>query len=124
MSWCEHRHLVLQAARVSLLLFLCAWIKVLNMALEVSSLVEVSDRISKNTTLIQGFLTTRGLPSPSFTVNSPTEFPDPENETAIELAREAILADTKTLFDLVLGPVERLKWSVWQVLTPLCYSSS
>lgn len=90
------------------------------MALEISSLVEVSDRISKNTTFIQDFLTTRELPSPSFTVKSPTEFPNPENERAIELAREAILADTKTLFDLVLGPVERLKWSVWQVLTPIC----
>lgn len=94
------------------------------MALEISSLVEVSDRISKNTTFIQNFLTTRGLPSPSFTVESSTEFPNPENERAIELAREAILSDTKTLFDLVLGPVERLKWSVWQVLTPLCYSFS
>ena len=94
------------------------------MALEVSSLVDVSDRISKNTTFIQDFLTTRGLPSPSFTVKSPTEFPNPHSERAIELAREDIFADTKTLFDLVLDPVERLKWSVWQVLTPLCYSFS
>lgn len=94
------------------------------MALEVSSLVDVSDRISKNTTFIQNFLTTKGLPSPSFTVKSPTEFPNPENERAIGLAREAILADTKTLFDLILGPVERSKWSVWQVITPLYYNFS
>ena len=84
--------------------------------MEVSSLVDVSERISKNTTFLQHFLKTRGLPTPSFNVNSPREFPNPENERAVELVREAILADTKLLFDLVIGPVERLQWGVWQVI--------
>ena len=86
------------------------------MALEISSLVDVSERISKNTAFLQHFLTTRGLPTPSFKVGTPTEFPNPENERAVELTREAILADTRVLFDLVIGPIERLKWTVWQVL--------
>ena len=85
------------------------------MATEISSLVDVSERISKNTAFLQHFLSTRGLPTPSFEVDTPREFPNPDNERAVELVREAILADTKTLFDLVIGPVERLKWGVWQV---------
>lgn len=85
------------------------------MALEVSSLVDISDRISKNTAYLQHFLTTRGLPTPSFKPDSDKEFPNPENEKSVDLVREGILADTRALFDLVLGPVDRLKWSVWQV---------
>ena len=86
------------------------------MALDISSLVDVSDRISKNTAFLQHFLTIRGLPTPSFNVDTPKEFPNPENERAVELVRESLLADTKVLFDLVLGPVDRLKWGVWQVI--------
>ena len=84
--------------------------------MDISSLVDVSERISKNTAFLQHFLTTRGLPTPSFNIDTPREFPNPDNERAVELVRERILADTKTLFDLVIGPVERLKWGVWQVL--------
>ena len=86
------------------------------MALDIASLVEVSDRISKNTAYLQHFLTTRGLPTPSFNVDTPTEFPNPDKERTVELVQEAVLADTRALFDLVIGPTDSLKWKVWQVI--------
>ena len=93
------------------------------MPLDVASLCDVSDRISKNTAYLQTFLSTRGLPTPSFEVNTPKEFPNPDNERTVDIVRESILADTKALFDLVLGPVDRLKWAVWQVFWPFLWKS-
>ena len=88
------------------------------MALDIASLVDISTRISKNTEFLQHFLETRKLPTPSFNIDTPKEFPNPDNERSVELVREAVLADTRTLFDLVLGPVDRLQWAVWQVIGP------
>ncbi|KAI4159295.1 MAG: hypothetical protein LQ342_006699 [Letrouitia transgressa] len=85
-------------------------------ALEISNLVDISERISSNTKFLQHFLKTNNLPTPSFQVDTPTEFPNPENERTVDLIREKLLADTRSLFDLVIGPVDRLKWAVWQMI--------
>lgn len=96
-------------------------------ALEICSLVDISERISSNTKFLQHFLKTNNLPTPSFQVDTPTEFPNPENERTVDLIRETLLADTRSLFDLIIGPVDRLKWAVWQVnrfmMNPLALSS-
>ena len=86
---------------------------------ETQDLTEVAVRISKNAAFLKGFLDVRGLPQPSFTTDTASEFPNPKNEPTIQIARELILEDTKTLFDLVLGPVERLKWTIWPVFRPM-----
>ncbi|KAI4211975.1 MAG: hypothetical protein LQ351_005315 [Letrouitia transgressa] len=85
-------------------------------ALEICSLVDISERISSNTKFLQHFLKTNNLPTPSFQVDTPTEFPNPENERTVDLIRETLLADTRSLFDLIIGPVDRLKWAVWQMI--------
>ena len=87
---------------------------------EIQHLTEVAGRISKNAAFLEGFLDAHGLPQPSFAADAAFEFPNPTNEPTIEIARESILEDTKILFDLVLGPAERLKWTLWQVIKPMC----
>jgi len=89
------------------------------MHLETHDLTEISDRISKNAAFLKDFLIARGLPQPSFDTNAPSDFPKSEKEVVVQFARESILEDTKTLFDLVLGPVERLKWTIWPVIEPV-----
>ena len=79
MSWCEYQNLTWSCRQLVYLFLcfcLCACIKAMKMALEVPSLVEVSDRISKNITFVQDIVTTMRLPSHMFTVKSPTEFPE------------------------------------------------
>ena len=85
------------------------------MALDIANLTDVSNRISKNTSFLQTFLDSRKLPVPSYNIDTPKEFPNPDKERTVQLVRESILADTRALFDLVLGPVEKLQWTVWQV---------
>ena len=82
---------------------------------ETQDLTEVAGRISKNAAFLKGFLDAQGLPQPSFAADAASEFPNPTNEPAVHIARESILEDTKILFDLVLGPVDRLKWTIWPV---------
>ena len=86
---------------------------------ETQDLTEVAGQISKNAAFLKEFLEGRGLPQPSFAADAAPGFPSPTNEPTIQTARESILEDTKTLFDLVLGPVERLKWTLWPVSEPM-----
>ncbi len=86
---------------------------------ETPDLTEIAVRIFKNTAILKDFLNARGFPQPSFAANAAPEFPNPNNESGIQLVRESILEDTKTLSDLVMGPAERLKWTVWPVIEPL-----
>ena len=88
--------------------------------LEVQDLTEIAGRISKNAAFLKGFLDAQGLPQPSFAADAAPEFPNPTNEPTIHVARESILEDTKILFNLVLGPVEHLKWTIWPVFKPMC----
>lgn len=87
---------------------------------EIQHLTEVAGRISKNAAFLEGFLDANGLPQPSFAADAASEFPNPTNEPTVLIARESILEDSKILFDLVLGPVERLKWTIWPVIKLMC----
>ena len=89
------------------------------MHLEAHDITEISDRISKNAAFLKDFLNARSFPQPSFDADAPPRFPNPNNEVVVQFARESILEDTKTLFDLILGPVERLKWTIWPVIEPV-----
>ncbi|KAI4213304.1 MAG: hypothetical protein LQ351_004045 [Letrouitia transgressa] len=86
------------------------------MAFEIPDLEVVAGRISKNASFLQSFLIARELPRPSFNVDAPKEFPNPENERSVEVIREKVIEDTRLLFDLILGPTDRLKWGLWQMM--------
>ena len=83
---------------------------------EAQDLTEIAARISKNAASLKNYLNAQGLPQPSFAANAACEFPNPSNESMVQVSRESILEDTKTLSDLILGPVERLKWTIWPVI--------
>ena len=83
---------------------------------EMQDLTKIAGPISKSAAFLQEFLDAQGLPQPSFAADAASEFPNPTNEPTIQNARESILEDTQILFDLVLGPVERLKWTLWPVI--------
>lgn len=85
------------------------------MALPVHDLEDVGERISKNASYLQQFLTTSKLPKPSFNIDAPTDFPNPDHERSVEIVRENLIEDTRLLFDLIIGPIDRIKWGLWQV---------
>ena len=78
-------------------------------------LEDVAGRILKNSAFLQRFLKTRQLPTPSFNIDAPTEFPNPDHERSVEVVREHLIEDTQLLFSLVIGPIDRLKWTLWEV---------
>ena len=86
-------------------------------ALPTYDLEDVAGRISKNSAFLQRFISTRGLPEPSFRPDAPAEFPNPDHERSVEVVRENLIEDTRLLFDLVIGPMDRIKWALWQVST-------
>lgn len=55
----------------------------------------------------------KGLKSPSFNQDSDEYFPDLQDSAEIVKAREAVLDDSKALYDLVLGPADVLRQLIW-----------
>ena len=72
------------------------------------SFTEFASSISENAKIIEEFLTSNGIPRPSFTPNGPIGFPVPADVTHIHQARESLLDAARRLYYLALGPVESL----------------
>jgi len=82
-----------------------------------ASIQTLSQNIAKNTALIEQWLATKNAKPLSFEQDADEEFPSAAGEPEIEAARLAILDDTRTLHDLVLGPGEVLRRICWGVST-------
>jgi 6-hydroxytryprostatin B O-methyltransferase len=80
-----------------------------------SSIQALSENITKNTALIEQWLATKHAKAVSFEQDAEEEFPSTAGEPEIEAARLAVLDDTRTLHDLVLGPGEVLRRICWGV---------
>jgi hypothetical protein len=79
------------------------------------SIQSLSENIAKNTALVEQWLTTKNAKALSFEQDADEEFPSTAGEAEVEAARQAILDDTQTLHDLVLGPGEVLRRICWGV---------
>jgi hypothetical protein len=79
------------------------------------SIQSLSENIAKNTALVEQWLTTKNAKALSFEQDADEEFPSTAGEAEVEAARLAILDDTQTLHDLVLGPGEVLRRICWGV---------
>jgi hypothetical protein len=79
------------------------------------SIQSLSENIAKNTALVERWLATKNAKALSFEQDAEEEFPSTAGETEVEAARLAILDDTQTLHDLVLGPGEVLRRICWGV---------
>lgn len=65
--------------------------------------------ISKNTTIVEQYLSSNNLPHPSFGVGAPSGSLIPADAADIEVARLAVIEATSKLRNLMLGPREFLQ---------------
>lgn len=78
-------------------------------------LTDLSNEIAQNTKILTEYLSSKGLEAPSFDVNGLTEFSISPNDEAPLKARLELIAATKELHDLALGPKEGLRYLAWDV---------
>jgi hypothetical protein len=84
-----------------------------NMA--VNRFTELATTIAENTKTVTDYLTSKGLSAPSFDVDGLDEFPIPPNDKEAFTARLNVIAATKELHDLAVGPREGLRYLAWDV---------
>jgi hypothetical protein len=83
-------------------------------------ITELSDEISKNSKVLTDYLFSKGLEAASFDVDGLDDFPiSPADEEPYK-ARLNIIAATKELHDLSLGPKEGLRYLAWDVSVVNC----
>ena len=78
-----------------------------------SKLIELAATITRETEKLDRYMKENGLPTPSFEVDAPSNFPKLDGE--IKKAREEVVRATKELGDLVTGPTESVRWMAWDV---------
>lgn len=85
----------------------------------INRMTVLAKEISEKTTIITGYLTSKGLEAASFDVNGLAEFPiPPENEIPFK-ARLDLAAATKELHDISVGPKESLRSLAWDCANTL-----
>lgn len=78
-------------------------------------LVELGDGISSTARLLTSYLSSKGLDAASFDVDGLAEYPIPPEDKQAVNHRESLIAMTKELHDLALGPKESLRYLAWDV---------
>ena len=73
-----------------------------------NKIVELASTIAENTSKVAAFLTSKGLPLPSFEKNGPSRSLIPQDAQDIEAARVAVIEATQQLRLLMLGPLDYL----------------
>ncbi|KAL8791881.1 MAG: hypothetical protein Q9195_005543 [Heterodermia aff. obscurata] len=86
-----------------------------------ASIRELSERISANSALVEQWLSRNNAEVPSFERDAKEEFPDTAGESEIEAARLAIVDDTNTIHDMLIGPGEVLRRICWGVSNNLFF---
>lgn len=64
--------------------------------------------IAENTAIVDTYLNSQNLPTPSFSVDGPLTIPIPAHETAIICAQDIVVSSTQELHNLMKGPTEML----------------
>ena len=80
-------------------------------------MTQLSSDIAKNTKIVTEYLSSKGLGAASFDVDGLDEFPIPPTEEIPFKARLDLIAATKELHDVALGPKEGLRYLAWDVST-------
>ena len=78
-------------------------------------MTNLSNEIAKNTRILTEYLSSKSLEAPSFDVNGLDEFPVSPNDEVAFKARLDLIAATKELHDVTLGPKEGLRFLAWDV---------
>jgi len=82
-----------------------------------SAMIALARKIVKETEKLDAYLKANGLPTPSFDVDAPSDFP----KLPVDMlkSRQEIIFATKELSLLAHGPRESLRWGVWEFLDVL-----
>jgi len=78
-------------------------------------LANLSNEIATNTKILTDYLSSKGLDAPSFDVNGVDEFSISPSDIIPFKARLDLIAATKELHDLTIGPKEGLRTLAWDV---------
>ena len=78
-------------------------------------ITELSGSIAENSRIVTDYLASKNLPAPSFDVDGLTELSISPVDKEAFAARSNLIAATKELHDLVLGPKEALRHLSWDV---------
>ncbi|KAG8630305.1 hypothetical protein KVT40_001924 [Elsinoe batatas] len=78
-----------------------------------ASLATLGKRIALNAEKVDGWLTSKQLPTLAFDQDAAEEFPSTAGREDIETARASLIDDTQTLKDLLLGPGEVVRRVCW-----------
>ncbi|KAI9729392.1 MAG: hypothetical protein M1834_006916 [Cirrosporium novae-zelandiae] len=81
-------------------------------------LIDLAEQISASARTISDFLSSKGLPQPSFDKDAPAYFPSTAEVEVLE-ARRILRETSKKMFDLITGPAESLIWLWFAVVFPL-----
>ncbi|GLA36717.1 hypothetical protein AnigIFM63309_003041 [Aspergillus niger] len=80
------------------------------------SLTDLAARITANAQLLDAHLKSHNLPSPSTSIHACPDFPNPNNDPAVESTRIALLEDTQTLRNCALGPAQVVRELCWNTI--------
>ena len=69
-----------------------------------TKIVELASLISKNTSIVDAYLKSNQLPSPTFETDGPLKMPIPPHEKEIAKAQDIVIASTQELHNLMKGP--------------------
>ena len=71
-------------------------------------IAELASLISENTSVVDAYLKSHHLPTPSFNADGPLTIPIPAHEKEIIRAQDIVVASTQELHNLMKGPTEML----------------
>lgn len=79
-------------------------------------LTELANVISENTKIITEYLESKNVSAPTFDVDGLTELPISPADKDAWAARSKVVAATKELQALTVGPKETLRYLAWDVM--------
>ena len=71
-------------------------------------ITELATLISENTSIVDTYLKSHRLPTPSFNADGPLTIPIPAHEKDVVHAQDMVIASTQELHNLMKGPTEML----------------
>lgn len=90
------------------------------MSSSIERITTLSQQISEKSKVLTDYLVSKGLDAASFDVNGLDDFPISPNDHEAFKARFELVALTKELHDISVGPKENLRYLAWDVRVILC----
>lgn len=81
----------------------------------INRMTSLAEVISAKTKIVTDYLASNGLEAASLDVDGLAEFPIPPEDEVPFKARLELVAATKELYDISLGPKEGLRYLAWDV---------